>query len=47
MPWPARDEAAEPLDGDYETWLLEELDLSWLVESDGVSFQILQHFSVL
>jgi hypothetical protein len=25
-------------DGDYETWLLDELDLSWLVESDGMSF---------
>lgn len=37
MPWPAQDDAAMP-DGDYETWLLEQLELTWLVESDGVSF---------
>jgi len=36
MPWPAQEDAMEPLDGDYETWLLNDLDLSWLVESNGM-----------
>jgi hypothetical protein len=38
MPWPAQeDDVIEPLDGDYETWLLDDLDLSWLVESNGIT----------
>ena len=37
MPWPPQDDTVMP-DGDYETWLLEQLELTWLVESDGVSF---------
>lgn len=37
MPWPVQDDTVEPLDAGYETWLLDELDFSWLVESDGMS----------
>ena len=38
MPWPAQEDAVEPLDGDYEMWLLDDLDLSWLIESNGMVF---------
>ena len=37
MPWPAvedEDEVARPAVS-YDTWLLNELDFTWLVEPDG------------
>jgi hypothetical protein len=42
MPWPVREDDNEQQDVDYDTWLLNDLDFPWLLESDGwfVAFSI-------
>lgn len=42
MPWPGREEDSEQPDTDYDTWLLNDLDFPWLLESDGwfVAFNV-------
>ena len=42
MPWPVREDDNEQEDVDYDTWLLNDLDFPWLLESDGwfVAFSI-------
>ena len=43
MPWPVGEYDDDLVEDrstlDYDTWLLNDLDFSWLVESDGTVFQ--------